>query len=270
VTLVCAAQLSLTVGDVDGNRRAGLDAITAAAAAGAGVVVLPELSDTGYVFADRDEALALADPGPTVEAWVEAARRHRMIVVGGYCDRKADVLTNAAVVVGPTGPLARYDKVHLWGRESEVFAAGTLPPPVVDTPVGRIGVLICYDLEFPEWVRRAADAGADLVAAPVNWPRTDRPDGERPIEVVKAQAAAAYYGVHLAVADRCGADRGTGWVGGACIVDRTGYLVAGPSLEDRAALVTADLDMAAARDKRLGSRNHLVDDRRPDLYGTGT
>jgi len=85
VTLVCAAQLSLTVGDVDGNRRAGLDAITAAAAAGAGVVVLPELSDTGYVFADRDEALALADPGPTVEAWVEAARRHRMIVVGGYC-----------------------------------------------------------------------------------------------------------------------------------------------------------------------------------------
>ncbi|HEX7444092.1 MAG TPA: nitrilase-related carbon-nitrogen hydrolase [Acidimicrobiales bacterium] len=266
MTRVVAAQLSLSVGDVPGNRRSARDAIATAAADGAELVVLPELSDTGYVFSDRDEALSLADPGPTVDGWVAAAREFGVIVVGGYCDRSGDSLTNSAVVVDGTGVLAHYDKVHLWGRESEVFTPGTAPPPVVDTTVGRIGLLVCYDLEFPEWVRLAADAGADVVAAPVNWPLADRPSGERPIEVVKAQAAAAYYGVHLVVADRCGNDRGTRWVGGACIVDRTGYLVAGPSLEDAPALVAADLDLAAARDKRLGSHNHLVGDRRPDLY----
>jgi len=267
VTRVAAAQLSLSVGDVAGNRRAGIEAIAAAAADGAELVVLPELSDTGYVFADREEAEALCDPGPTLAGWVEAAEVHRVVVVGGYCGREGDALTNSAVVVDASGPLVRYDKVHLWGREPEVFTAGSLPPPVVDTALGRIGLMICYDLEFPEWVRLAADAGADVVAAPVNWPLAERPPGERPIEVVKAQAAAAYYGVHVVVADRCGADRGTRWVGGACVADRSGYLVAGPSLEDAPGLVTAELDLTAARDKRLGSRNHLVDDRRPDLYG---
>jgi len=266
VTRVAAAQLSLSVGDVAGNRRAGIEAVAAAAAGGARLVVLPELSDTGYVFADRAEADALCDPGPTVEGWVAAAAAHGVVVAGGFCGRRDGTLTNSAVVVDGTGPLARYDKVHLWGREPELFTPGTAPPPVVDTAVGRVGLLVCYDLEFPEWVRLAADAGADVVAAPVNWPLAERPSGERPIEVVKAQAAAAYYGVHVVVADRCGADRGTRWVGGACVVDRSGYLAAGPSLEDAPGLVAADLDQAAARDKRLGPRNHLVDDRRPDLY----
>jgi predicted amidohydrolase len=267
VTRVAAAQLSLTTGDVPGNRRAGRGAIAAAAAGGAGLVVLPELSDTGYVFADRAEAESLADPGPTIDGWVAAAREFDVVVVGGYCDRADGRLTNSAVVVDGSGVLARYDKVHLWGREPEVFTPGAVPPPVVDTAVGRVGVLVCYDLEFPEWVRLAAAAGADVVAAPVNWPRAHRPSGERPVEVVKAQAAAAYYGVHVVVADRCGHDRGVRWVGGACIVDRTGYLAAAPSLEDAPALVTADLDLTAARDKRLGSHNDLVGDRRPELYG---
>ena len=267
MTRIAAAQLSLTIGDVPGHRRSGREAIAAAAAGGAELVVLPELSDTGYVFADREEAMALADPGPTIDGWVAAAREFGVVVVGGYCDRAGDTLTNSAVVADGTGVLARYDKVHLWGREPEVFTPGSAPPPVVETAVGRIGLLICYDLEFPEWVRLAADAGADVVTAPVNWPLADRPAGERPIEVVKAQAAATYYGVHVVVADRCGNDRGTRWIGGACIVDRTGYLAAGPSLEDAPALVTADLDLAAARDKRLGSCNHLVGDRRAELYG---
>ena len=249
-----------------GNRRSARDAIATAAADGADLVVLPELSDTGYVFSDRDEALSLADPGPTVDGWVAAAREFGVIVVGGLCDQRgghADQQCRGGRRHRGARPLRQGPPV---GRESEVFRPGTAPPPVVDTAVGRIGLLVCYDLEFPEWVRLAADAGADVVAAPVNWPLAERPSGERPIEVVKAQAAAAYYGVHIVVADRCGDDRGTRWVGGACIVDRTGYLVAGPSLQDAPALVAADLDLAAARDKRLGSRNHLVGDRRPDLY----
>lgn len=138
MTRVCAAQLSLAVGDVDGNRRAGLEAIAAAAAADAEVVVLPELSDTGYVSADRDEASALADPGPTVEGWVAAARRHGVVVVGGFCDRERDILTNSAVVVDATGPLARsrrswstppWGASGSWSVTTSSFPNGSGGPP---------------------------------------------------------------------------------------------------------------------------------------------
>jgi predicted amidohydrolase len=274
VTVVAVCQLALRVGEPAANLSAVTSAIRSAAADGADIVVVPELSDSGYVFADRAEAAGLAHSeatSPALNAWRELASELRITVVGGWCERGADgLLYNSAAIVGPAGVLAAYRKAHLWDDEKHVFTPGDEPPAVVDTPAGRIGVCICYDLEFPEWARLAALAGADLLAAPVNWPRLDRPPGERPNEVVKAQADAAVNGIWIAVADRCGTERGVEWTGGSLIIDPGGYPVIGPVLADRPTTLLAEVDLTRARDKRINENNDLMGDRRPELYRTVT
>ena len=81
-----------------------------------------------------------------------------------------DAIYNSVAVVDPTGLRGVYRKAHLWDSENAVFDRGDDLPLVVDTEHGRIGVMICYDIEFPEWVRAVALSGADLLCAPVNWP----------------------------------------------------------------------------------------------------
>jgi len=270
--VVAVAQLALAVGEPDANREAARKAVAEAAAAGARLVVLPELSDSGYVFADAGEARSLASPaasGVTLREWRSLAARHGLVIAGGFCELGPDGnLYNSAAIVDAAGTRAVYRKAHLWDAEKKVFTPGDDPPPVVALPFGNVGLMICYDLEFPEWVRLAALSGADLIAVPVNWPASASPPppGERPGEVIVAQAAAWSNGVFIAVADRCGTERGVAWVGGSLIAGRGGYPAAGPVSGDRAALLTAAIDLRLARDKRNSELNDLFADRRPELY----
>src|SRR5580692_10754210 len=273
--VIAVAQLAITIGEPDANRKAAAAAVTEAAAAGARLVVLPELCDSGYVFRAaaaeaQAEAGALASPADdsdTLRQWHVLAAEHHLVIVGGFCERgPGGRLFNSAAVVDTSGIRAVYRKAHLWDKEKLVFTPGDAPPPVVETAVGQVGVMICYDLEFPEWVRLAAIKGADLIAAPVNWPYAARPAGERPAEVIKAQAAAATNGVFVAVADRCQDERGVSWISGSLIVGPDGYPLAGPVLEDRPAVLTATCDLRRARDKSLDGDNDLLADRRPRLY----
>jgi 5-aminopentanamidase len=270
VTVIAVAQLAPVIGAADANRRAAADAVGEAAAAGAALVVLPELCDSGYVFADATEARELATPAgdsATLRQWRELAAAHATVIVGGFCELGEDgAVYNSAALVDASGTRAVYRKVHLWDREKLVFTAASTAPPVVSLPFGRVAMAICYDLEFPEWVRLPALDGADLLAAPVNWPMAPRPAGERPAEVVKAQAGAATNGMFVAVADRCGTERGVEWIGGTIIVGPDGYPVAGPALADRPAVLSADCHLARAREKRITDHNDLLADRRPDLY----
>jgi predicted amidohydrolase len=270
--VVAVAQLALTLGEPDANRKAARAAVAEAAAAGARLVVVPELSDSGYVFSGADEARSLASPAAssvTLREWRELAGRHHLVIAGGFCELGPDgKLYNSAAIVDASGTRAVYRKAHLWDAEKKIFTPGDDAPPVVALPFGNVGLMICYDLEFPEWVRLAALSGADLIAAPVNWPASASPPppGERSGEVVAAQGAAAANGVFIAVADRCGTERGVGWVGGSVIIRRGGYPVAGPVCEDRTAVLTAAIDLRLARDKRISELNDLFADRRPDLY----
>ena len=270
MTLIAAAQYGPVIGDPDANRAAAARAVREAAAAGAALVVLPELSDSGYVFTGPDEARALATPAagsPTLAQWQELATVTGCAVVGGFCELgRRGLLYNSAALVDGSGTRAVYRKAHLWDREELVFTPGSGRPPVLDLPFGRVAVMICYDLEFPEWVRRAALDGADLIAAPVNWPAAPCPPGERPAEVVKVQADASVNGVYVVVADRCGRERGVDWISGSVIVGPDGYPLAGPVLADRAEVLVADCDLAATRDKRINEHNDLLGDRRPELY----
>jgi predicted amidohydrolase len=270
VTGVAVCQLALAVGDPAGNRQAGAAAVAEAAAAGAALIVLPELCDSGYVFTSPGEARGLAAPAagnPTLRLWHDLAGQHRAVIVGGFCELGPDgLLYNSAAVVDAAGTRAVYRKAHLWDAEKLVFTPGDAPPPVVDLPFGRVGVMVCYDLEFPEWARLPALAGAQLIAAPVNWPAAPCPPGERVAEVVKAQADAAVNRVFVAVADRCAAERGVDWAGGSVIVGPGGYPLAGPATAGEAVVLTAECDLAEATDKRVSERNDVLADRRPALY----
>jgi len=267
--IIAAAQLRLCIGDLDGNRLAARRAIEAAAEAGARLIVLPELTASGYVFVDQAEALTLSEDltGPTVTEWAELAAALDLVIVGGVAERAVDGrLFNTAVVIDSSGLRASYRKAHLWDREKDVFVPGDSRPALVDTAIGRIAVMVCYDLEFPEWMRFAALGGADIVCVPTNWPLAPRPEGERPGEVVRAQAAASTNRVYLIAADRCGTERDVSWTGGSAIIDPDGFAIAGPVSADTPALLLADIEPARARDKSLSDRNHVFDDRRLDLY----
>ena len=270
MTVVAVCQLGLAVGEVESNRAAAAAAVMEAAGRDAELVVLPELCDSGYVFTDEAEARKLATPAadsPTLREWQALAARHRTTIAGGFCELGADGLVyNSAAFVGPDGTLAVYRKAHLWDAEKLVFTPGNAPPPVVDLPFGRAGLMICYDLEFPEWVRLAALAGVDLIAAPVNWPAMPVPEGERPCDVVRVQADASVNGVFIAVADRCRVERGVSWVGGTVIVGPDGYPLAGPVTADEPAVLVASCELARARNKQISAHNDVLTDRRPLLY----
>jgi 5-aminopentanamidase len=265
--VVAVCQVPLVVGDPDGNLRRTTDAITAVAD-DADVVVLPELANSGYVFRDPEEARALAEPvsGPTVQAWLRLASRHDLVIVGGLCelDDEAQV-RNSAVMLDRDGVLAVYRKAHLWDAEPDSFLAGTDPPPVVETRAGRLSMMICYDADFPEWVRLAGLAGADVLCLPTNWPVCGEPPGPYPGEVLRILAQASMNLMYIAVAARVGTERGVTWVAGSGIASPAGALLT-PLTEGPATLV-ARLDLSSARDKATSLRNDQFGDRRPELYG---
>lgn len=270
--LVACQQIAPVVGDLEGNRRLTSNAIADAIAAGSQVVVLPELATSGYVFESAEEARSCAEPadGPTLRSWTQEASRGDAVVVGGFCELGDDgLLYNSAALVDGTGVVAVYRKIHLWDREKLFFEPGLECAPVVETRFGRIGVQICYDLNFPEVVRGLALARADLVVLPTNSPRFPRPEGERPMEIVLAMASAHTNHVFFAMCDRCGPERGVEWVGGSVVCDEWGWILAGPPEGFGPGLVLADCDLSRARDKAWNERNDLLGDRRPDLYVLG-
>jgi 5-aminopentanamidase len=269
LTRVACCQVAPRIGQPGANRAAGLAAAKAAAAAGAAIVVLPELSASGYVFRDAAEARTLAEPadGPTAAGWAALAGEYGITIVGGICELGADgLLYNSALVVDAAGVRAAYRKAHLWDAEKLVFTPGDAAPPVIDTAGTSLSVVVCYDLEFPEWVRLPALAGAHLLCAPANWPATPRPAGERPMDVVRAQAAACINRMFVAVCDRAGVERGVDWVGGSVIIDADGWPLAGPDPGDHEITLVADCALASAADKRISERNDVLADRRPSLY----
>jgi predicted amidohydrolase len=267
-TVVACCQVAPQFGDLPANRELAAAAIADAARQGASVIVLPELMSSGYVFESQAEARALAEPpdGPAVTLWTRLAGEHDVVIVAGFCEAAGAQVFNSAVLVDGSGLRCVYRKAHLWDAEPQWFAAGAASPPVVATKLGRIAVLICYDLEFPEWVRQPALDGAQLLCAPVNWPAYPRPDGERPSEVVRVQADAGVNRMFIAACDRVGAERGVAWVGGSVIVDADGWPLAGGSASAKPATLLAECNLDAALDKAISPNNDVLGDRRPELY----
>jgi predicted amidohydrolase len=267
--IVACCQVAPALGDPAANRELAADAVSHAAAQGASVVVLPELVSSGYVFESRAEAKASAEAadGETVKLWARLAADHDVVIVGGFCEIAAGELFNSAALVDTGGLRCVYRKAHLWDSERLWFSPGSTAPPVIPTRFGRIAVMICYDLEFPEWVRLPALDAAQLLCAPVNWPAFPRPDGERPAEIVRVQANAAVNRMFIAACDRTGEERGVAWVEGSVIVDADGWPLAGAALAAGPITISAECRLDHALDKAISPINNVHADRRPELYG---
>lgn len=265
---VAAVQLAPVVGRLADNQDAASTAIAASIRAGADIVVLPELATSGYVFESVEEArsVALRADSELFGDWAKlASERAGTVVVAGFAELGTDgVLYNSAAVVDASGLLGVYRKVHLWDQEKRFFQAGAAAPLVVDTVHGRVGVMICYDLEFPEWTRLAALSGVDILAVPTNWPLVDRPAGERVPEVQIGMAAARVNRMAVACADRSGTERGVEWSEATTIIGADGWIV--DAVGAGLGTAWAEIDVEASRDKRLTDLSHVFDDRRPGLY----
>jgi predicted amidohydrolase len=266
VTRIACQQLAPVLGDLEANRAIALAAIREAADAGAEVVVLPELITSGYMFESPEEVAAAAIPvsHEVIAEWVKEAAERGIVLAAGFCELAADGrVYNSAAVIDATGLRAVYRKLHLWDREKLIFTAGSSAPPVIDTTVGRVGLVICYDLEFPELTRSVALAGSQLLLVPTNWPLVPRPDGEHPPEALIAMAAARVNRMAIACADRLGRERGQDWTGGSAIIGVDGWVVA----ESRdPGMVIGEVDLESAHDKRLTEYADAFGDRRPELY----
>jgi 5-aminopentanamidase len=254
-------------GDAAGNLAAVAAVLPEATAAGRGadLWVLPELFATGYLFADRNEAAALAEAipdGPTVRGLVALAAGHRCALVAGVLEAAPDGrLFNSAVAVDATGLRALYRKAHVFGHEKEWASPGDLPFPVVELAGARVGLMICFDWRFPEPARTLALAGAQVIAHPSNLVLPHCPDA--------MVTRALENGVYTATCDRVGVEESAGrraaFIGRSRIVAPDGTVLSeGPA--DRPAWDVVDIDPAKADDKRVGMANDLFADRRTDLY----
>lgn len=261
-------QLAPVLGDVPANVETINAAVARALEDGVDVLVLPELSTSGYVFRDRAEAARAAITTEHALFGRLTARLHgtTTVVVLGFCERDGAVLRNSVAVVDAGGVRTVYRKTHLWDREVLLFEPGEDAPPVVTTAHGRIGVLVCYDMEFPEMPRMLALAGADLIAVPTNWPVGSHPERDRVAEVIAAQSAARGNGVFIACCDRAGTERGQDWNEASVVVDQFGWVVAEAAPGAGATTVTADVFPALARDKSTSPHNDWLGDRRPTIY----
>jgi len=182
MTRIACCQLALDIDHPDANRSAAAAAVEDAAAQGAQIVVLPELVHSGYVFSDRAEAQRLAEPldGPSVRAVQAIAAEHGTHVLFGMPEREGGTqrLFNAAVLIAPDGKVAAYRKVYPANfgpfEEGLYFARGE-DLTIVDTKIGRIALLICYDSFFPELAKAYAIEGAQLLAIISASPATSKP-----------------------------------------------------------------------------------------------
>lgn len=266
--VVAAIRTQPVFGDLAGNRQATHTALTAAADAGAEILVLPELCVSGYCFESDAEADAACEtiPGPSTELWSSFARARGVVVIGGLAELdETGRRRNSAVVIDPSGIVGVYRKLHLWGRETLYFVPGEDPPLVVETSLGKIGVGICYDLWFPELVRALADGGAELLVFPSNL--TDDPPIVLAdhVYVAVARAAAHLSRVPLIVADRCGTERDATWVGAAVVIAASGATLGLAPDDDESAHVIAQLPALSPRKTAWGPHNDIVADRRSVL-----
>ena len=267
---VAGAQMNPWILEKERNLEKCLDNIRIASKAGAKLVVFPECALTGYCFASRDEALTMAEtvPGWSTRTASALCRELEIYVVIGLLEKARDKLYNTAAFLGPEGLIGKYRKTHLPYLGADRFTDhGNKPYQTYTTPVGNIGLNICFDLRFPEPSRVMALKGAEVIVLPTNWPEGAENSPEHYVNTRASENRVNYVAVN-----RVGSERGFRFIGCSKIVDLDGKTLAEAS-DNKEEIIYADIDLQATRNKRVVIRAGeyelpLWDERRPELYGS--
>ncbi|WP_380171862.1 carbon-nitrogen hydrolase family protein [Kineococcus sp. DHX-1] len=253
---IAGLQHAGTPGDVDANLAVLDEAAGRAVADGCGLLITPEMFLTGYNVGPLVQELARE---PLTERVADVAARHGVALAVGLPLPAATGVNNSVVLVDGRGHhLARYDKTHLFGDlDRALFVPGSEPVVTVDLEGVRIAFLICYDVEFPETVRAAALAGADLVVVPTAQMEPFAFVAEHLIRVRAWENQ-----VHVAYVNHVGAEGDLRYVGRSSICAPSGDVLAVGGPAD-AALLVADVDPEVVRVARR--ENPYLDDLRPEF-----
>jgi predicted amidohydrolase len=230
----------------------------------ADLIVLPELPFTGYIFQDRAELERLAeDPhsSPRIEALVALCRERHLYLVTGFAEKSGGKIYNSALLLGPSGLIATYRKLHLFDREKLYFDSGDRPLGVTTVAGAKVGLMVCFDWIFPEVCRILALEGAELICHPSNLVLNYCQQSmlTRCLE----------NGIFAVTTNRCGGESrpfaSLEFTGQSQIVAPKGDLLHRAST-DAEELFIADIDLSLSHDKLMTPRNHLITDRRPEWY----
>ncbi|MFF0853361.1 carbon-nitrogen hydrolase family protein [Streptomyces sp. NPDC003280] len=248
-------------GSIAENLKVLDEAAGRAAAAGAALLVAPEMFLTGYAIGDDIARLAEPADGDSADAIAEIAGRHGLAIAYGYPERDGDTVHNSAQLISAGGTrLANYRKTHLFGGfERDHFTPGEQPVVQAELNGLTVGLMICYDVEFPENVRAHALAGTDLLVVPTAQMHPFQFVAESlvPVRAWESQMYVAYV-------NRVGREGEFEFVGLSVLAGPDGVARTRAGREEQ--LVVADADpafLAASREA-----NPYLKDRRPGLYGS--
>jgi len=269
---IACLQMQILKHDKDANLKKARQMIDEACAEGADLLILPETFNTGWIFADREEAFAHSEAVPegrSCQMLLEAAKEKGVYIVATLVENAGVDLYNTAVLVGPEGFIGKYRKLH--PCEDEVYWAepGDLGLPVFHTKIGRIAVLICLDAYYPETSRICAMQGADVICVPSNWGDVKEsrqlPDPYWTMGPVLCMANALSNHVIVAGCNCVGQIDNAKFPGQSVIASPWGAPLAG-MIPNRECIVTAEVDLCDSRRKYFHPTNSRLANRRTDVY----
>ncbi|MDH4298693.1 MAG: hypothetical protein OEV74_20645 [Cyclobacteriaceae bacterium] len=236
---VAISQKKCVPGSVNDNIQDYLDNVKKAKSQNADLIVFPELSDTGYDLENMSSIASSYENGLPLNQLKQAASANEIAVIAGITEKSASHIYNSTVAIDKRGAvIANYRKIHLYTPNGEgVFTPGN-EPVLFDFMGFRIGLLICYDLRFPEFARYLAKKGATVLIVPTAWPF---PRVEHWNILTKARAIENQ--CYVVGVNRVGTECGFTFCGNSRIADPHGVLVASAS-EDQEELLVADLDQS--------------------------
>lgn len=248
-----------SVTDVDANLSKVKSLLKEAEGNQVDVLVLPELCNSGYVFENLEEAESTAEDIPSgifSKELLTWSRKDRL-VVAGICEQTPEGLYNSAAAFAHGTHSITYRKIHLFLNERDWFLAGNEEPPVIEFMNAKFGVMICFDWAFPEMARILTLKGAHVILHPANLvlPYCQQAMVTRSIE----------NSVYTATANRIGTERGIEFSGNSQITNTIGTRLATLS-EEEVGIAFIDIDPQEADNKCITKRNHVIHDRRPDVY----
>lgn len=260
--------------NVEHNRKQNGEMIKSLFDKGATIVVLPECADTQFQMSSKEEVEQFSESltGPSVLRWTELAMTNGKYIAGGIIERDGDEFYNTAVLVGPEGYIGHYRKMHLFDWERKFLTEGDLGFPnfTIDELDITIGILICYDLRFPEAVRTHMLNGCDLILVPTTWTSI----GKSMLWDEKGYCHANYLAIAhshsnrmaFACANRAGQEGDVTYLGASFILDSTAQVVAGPASKNKANILIGEINPKESRNKQVGTISNLQSDRRPEFY----